>query len=202
MKILYPIRSIPEAVSAGKSGEGDPVTVLVHRLVPLAEEKEFLTTLNRLLGDFNRFPGTAGSMVFRRPVGGDIELSIIQRFVGEAEHDAWLGSPQFERWRSKVAPTTPMHGHVRRYSGMESFFVSAQAPDAPPRWKMAVLLMIVVYPMSLALSTWGAPALARLPLFAGTFFTSVFMVLLMTYVLVPILTKLFQRWLQPVGSKG
>ena len=37
----------------------------------------------------------------------------------------------------------------------------------------------------------------QLPLFAGAFTTSVLMVLAMTYVLVPLLTQLFQRWLQP-----
>jgi antibiotic biosynthesis monooxygenase (ABM) superfamily enzyme len=80
---------------------------------------------------------------------------------------------------------------------MESFFVSAKAPDAPPRWKMAILLLLVVYPLSLALSMWGGPVLASLPVLVGTLLTSVFMVWLMTYVLVPILTTVFQSWLQP-----
>jgi uncharacterized protein len=194
METLHPLSPIS---TSGNDAENRLVTVLINRTVPASEEKTFRSKLKDLLGEFDRFPGTSGSMVFRQEAAGGAEFSILQQFAGKAEHDAWVGSPGFSRWRSEVAPPKPTPGHVHRYSGMEAFFVSAQAPDAPPRWKMAVLLMIAVYPLSLVLSIWGAPALARLPVLAGTFLTSVLMVFLMTYVLVPILTKLFQCWLQP-----
>ena len=173
-----------------------PVTVLVNRVVPAEREAAFVVTLKRLLEEFGRFPGTSGSMVFRRESGEAVEFSILMRFSSETAHDAWLGSPELVRWRAEVAPATPTSGHVRRYSGMESFFVSAKAPDAPPRWKMAVVLLFAVLPMSLAMSRWVAPALAHLSLFTGSLLTSVAMVLAMTYLVVPLLTKLFQPWLQ------
>jgi antibiotic biosynthesis monooxygenase (ABM) superfamily enzyme len=193
MELIYPLRS---HAPAGTASEGESVTVLVKRVVPSVEEQSFLDILQHLLEDFDRFPGTAGSMVFRREVDDDVEFSILQRFAAEVEHKTWLNSPEFVRWRATVAPATPQHDHVRRYSGMESLFVTAQAPDAPPRWKMTLLLMIAVYPMSLAVSYWLAPALANLSLFAGAFITSVIMVLSMTYLIVPLLTKLFQGWLE------
>lgn len=190
MEILRPL----QATSSGESGV---LTVLVHRTVPKAEKAVFLERLNGLLRDFGRFPGTSGSMVFQRETGAGVEFSILQKFDGESAHEAWLQSPEFIRWREAVAPPEPEPGHVHRYSGMEAFFVSAGAPDAPPRWKMAVLLLLAVYPMSLAISHWFAPALAHVSLFTGSLITSVSMVVLMTYVVVPILTKLFQWWLQP-----
>jgi antibiotic biosynthesis monooxygenase (ABM) superfamily enzyme len=192
MELLYPLPAPGSAAETGGS-----VTVLVNRVVPRAGEEAFTAVLQELLRDFDHFPGTAGSRLFRRPVGGGVEFSILQQFASQSHHDAWLVSPELARWRSEVAPPVPMPDHVHRYSGMESFFVSAKAPDAPPRWKMAVLLLLVVYPLSLAISTWGGPMLASLPVLAGTLITSVFMVWLMTYVLVPILTKVFQFWLQP-----
>jgi antibiotic biosynthesis monooxygenase (ABM) superfamily enzyme len=193
MELLYPLRS---HAPAGTTSGGKSVTVLVKRMVPSAEEQSFLDILQHLLEEFDRFPGTAGSMVFRRKVDGDVEFSILQRFAAEAEHKAWLNSPEFVRWRATVAPATPLPDHVQRYSGMESLFVTAQSPGAPPRWKMTLLLMIAVYPMSLAVSFWFAPALANLSLFAGAFITSVIMVLSMTYLIVPLLTKLFRGWLE------
>ncbi len=192
MDLLYPLPAPGTSVEDGGS-----LTVLVNRLVLPGEEQPFAATLRVLLQDFDRFPGTTGSKIFCRPVDDGVEFSILQQFASQAGHDAWLASPEFERWRSKVAPPVPGPDHVHRYAGMESFFVSAKAPDAPPRWKMAVLLLLVVYPLSLAISTWGAPALASLPVLIGTLLTSVFMVWLMTYVLVPVLTKVFQAWLQP-----
>ena len=168
----------------------------MNRVVPSEREAAFVATLKGLLETFDQFPGTSGSVVFRQEVGEEVEFSILKRFSSEAAHDAWLASPEFARWRAAVAPATPTSGHVRRYSGMEAFFVSAGAPDAPPRWKMAVVLFLAVLPMSLAMSRWVAPALAQLSLFTGSLLTSIAMVLAMTYAVVPLLTRLFQPWLR------
>ncbi len=169
----------------------------MNRSVPLGGESTFLSALNGLLEEFGRFPGTAGNLVFRRESGGEVEFSIVQRFASKKDHDAWIASPGFVRWRAAVAPPDPTPDHVHRYSGMDAFFVSASAPDAPPRWKMAVLLLLAVYPMSLAMSHWGAPALARMSLVTGALVTSLVMVGSMTWVITPLLTKIFQAWLQP-----
>lgn len=149
-----------------------------------------------MLKDFSQFPGTAGSKVFRQEKEGAVEFSIVQHFATETDHAAWLQSPVFARWQEKIAPLTPDPDHMRRYSGLESLFVTdRKSADATPRWKMTIILILAVYPMSLALSYWFAPALATMPLFSGTLLTSVVMVLIMTYVMVPILTRLFRRWL-------
>ena len=194
MGILYPLQSLS---SNRDADTGESITVLVSRVVHSGMEASLIKTLRNLLHDFDRFPGTSGSMVFSRKSGNEVEFSILQRFANQSDHDAWLQSPDFARWQEEVAPPTPTPGHIHRYSGMESFFVSRQAPDAPPRWKMAVILLIAVYPMSLALSHWIAPVLASMPLLSGTLLVSVLMVIAMTYILVPMLTKIFERWLNP-----
>jgi len=194
MEMLHPLSLGSNAKNAGGD---ESVTVLVNREIPRSAEKQFTKTLGELLQDFDRFPGTSGSMVFRRETGADVEFSILQRFAKSSDHEAWLKSSQFPAWVSEIAPATPSRDHIHRYSGMESFFVSARAPDAPPRWKMALILMIAVYPMSLVVSHWFAPLLSKMSLFTGSLLTSVIMVLVMTYVLVPILTRIFQGWLNP-----
>ena len=65
---------------------------------------------------------------------------------------------------------------------------------------MAVVLLVAVSPMSLAVAHWLAPALARVSLFTGALITSVIMVVSMTWLVVPLLTKLFEPWLQPATS--
>ena len=199
MNLLYPVSSSSQIEN---SSGGASVTVLVTRAVPASEEAAFAATLKELLEAFGRFPGTSGSVVFRRESGGEVEFSILKRFASEAVHDAWLASPDFASWRDAVAPATPTPGHVRRYSGMDAFFVSAKAPDAPPRWKMAVVLFLAVLPMSLAMSHWAAPLLAHVSLLTGSLVTSVVMVLAMTYAVVPLLTRIFQPWLQPRAGAG
>ena len=62
---------------------------------------------------------------------------------------------------------------------------------------MALLLLVTVHPVSLGVAHWLAPTLAHVSLLGGTFLTSVLMALTTTYVLVPILTRVFQGWLAP-----
>ncbi len=197
MELLYPVSSHPPR---GNATGGESVTVLVDRVISSAEEPAFRSTLEGLLEEFARVPGASGSLVFRRESGGDVEFSILQRFATEQDHAAWLASAGFGRWRAAMAPSTPTPDHVQRYSGMDAFFVDAKAPDAPPRWKMAVVLLVAVYPMSLAVAHWLAPALARVSLFTGALITSVIMVVSMTWIVVPLLTKLFEAWLQPAST--
>ena len=96
MELLYPLRLLSPA---GTPLESDSVTVLVNRVVPSVEEQLFQATLKELLEEFDRFPGTSGNMVFRQEVDGDAEFSILKRFAGEANHDAWMNSTGFARWR-------------------------------------------------------------------------------------------------------
>jgi antibiotic biosynthesis monooxygenase (ABM) superfamily enzyme len=196
MELLYPVSSHPPR---GEPAGGASVTVLVDRVIPKDQEAPFRSTLEELLEEFARVPGSSGSLVFRREAGVEVEFSILQHFATRKDHDAWLASAGFERWRAAMAPPTPTPGHVQRYSGMDAFFVDARAPDAPPRWKMAVVLLFAVYPMSLAVAHWLAPALARVSLFTGALITSVIMVVSMTWIVVPLLTKLFAPWLQPAS---
>ena len=174
------------------------MTILVNCTTPSAQEASFLAVLEELLKEFDHFPGTDGHGIFQNSGGVNVDFSILQRFTGESAHKAWLASPAFARWRKAVAPSVPTPGHVRRYSGMDAFFVSSRAPDAPPRWKMALLLVAAVYPLSFAISEWGSPFLARSPAWLGALATSVIMTVLMTYFLIPGLTRLFQGWLTPV----
>jgi uncharacterized protein len=196
MELLYPVSSHPPR---DEPAGGASVTVLVDRVIPKDQEAPFRSTLEGLLEEFARVPGASGSLVFRRESGAEVEFSILQHFATRKDHEAWLASAGFARWRAAMAPPTPTPGHVQRYSGMEAFFVDAKAPDAPPRWKMAVVLLVAVYPMSLAVAHWLAPALARVSLFTGALITSVIMVVSMTWIVVPLLTKLFAPWLQPAS---
>ncbi len=179
-----------------KASADGTVTALLPFRVPVAQEATFLETLNTLLAKFEEVPGAEGHKVFRREEGELLEISVLQHFQTGEEHDRWLASPAFIQWRDALAPWLAGREKIRRYSGLESLFVTAAAPDAPPLWKMAVIMLLVTYPLSLVMSLWGAPLLATLPVAVGALITSLMMVILMTYVLVPALTRIFESWLQ------
>jgi len=136
-------------------------------------------------------------MVFQQTVDNDhVEFSILQRFAGEEEHQAWRASPGFDCWLRDIVPQAPMPNHVRHYSGVEPLFVSDRNVSAPPLWKMTILLIIAAYPLTLASSYWLVPVLSGLPMLLSTLIMSLCIVSVMTYVIVPLLTRIFRGWLE------
>lgn len=193
METLIPIE-FPGQQESSSPSEG--VTALIRRSIGAAQAASFLEALKRHAESFSRLHPRASMKVFRSAqVGGALEVTIIQHFATQSDHDAWVESPEFRAWRAEIAP--PESGSVTKYVGMQALF--ATKSDGPPRWKMAVLLILAVYPMSLAISEWFAPALAHIPTLLGTLITSVAIVWMMTYVITPLLTTLFARWLN--GSR-
>jgi antibiotic biosynthesis monooxygenase (ABM) superfamily enzyme len=71
----------------------------------------------------------------------------------------------------------------------------AQAPPAPPRYKIAALTWIGAYGViTLILGVLG-DAIASWPLLLRTLLVSVLMVGALTWVVMPTMTRLFRRWL-------
>ncbi len=67
----------------------------------------------------------------------------------------------------------------------------------PPRWKMAILTWIAIYPIiTILLLILGPIILGHLPIPVVTLILSVTLVLLMTFVVMPLLTRVFRPWLQ------
>lgn len=194
MKILLPLPSI----SGSEPRAENSVTVLVHFTVAPEQKSAYLEALKQLLEQFEAFPGTIGYKVFKQDEADPVRVTIMQRFASAEAYRSWLASEAFANWERELDKIGPTLEQVQRYSGMEALFAAAEhAQDAPPRWKMCVVLLIAVFPLSLILSVWVGPALAFLPPALGTLITAPVMVVLMTYVLVPALTRVLGNWLQP-----
>jgi antibiotic biosynthesis monooxygenase (ABM) superfamily enzyme len=77
----------------------------------------------------------------------------------------------------------------------------------PPKWKMALVILLAIYPLLLVvlpLMGWifegilwlGVPITVSPEFFVRTLVTAVILVALMTWVAMPLLTRLFRPWLQ------
>lgn len=197
MDFLYPVNVSPTDKNKSAAENADSITVLVNCSVCKNDKMVFLENLRAMLEDFEKFDGTCGSKTFECEKGDNVEISVLHKFASMADHDKWRASPEFDRWLKAVEPYASGAAHVRRYSGMEPLFVSPNAPSAPPRWKMLIILMLAVYPMSIAIALFIVPALESMNMLLAQFITSFAIAWLMTYAIVPALTKLFQNWLTP-----
>ena len=72
----------------------------------------------------------------------------------------------------------------------------------PPRWKMVLLTLLGLYPLSLLLN-WGVvPLLEGVPLWIRILVTSSLIVTVMTYLVMPNITKGFTGWLAGLSKSS
>lgn len=178
-------------------GDDPPVTGVVSRRVKRGREEEFEQWLSGILAAANEAPGYLGSEVLR-PGGEDDEYRIVFRFDHASNLHAWENSEERQRWRRKAEPLV----HEERYhvlTGLETWFTlpSKAGEPPPPRYKMVVVTWLGVFPIVTIIFSLFGHWLNLLPTLVRTLVFTVVMVTLMTYVVMPRLTRLFSFWLYP-----
>lgn len=155
------------------------------------------------------FPGHLGGQLVRpgEAGGGDEPLlyHVVFAFDNEAHLAAWQDSPERARWLAQVAPHTVGAQEMRRVSGLDYWFAPAgSTTKAPPRWKVAIVTWLGIFPTVLLLFLTVAPLLADWPLVPRTMVITVLVVVLMTWVVAPRLTRWLAGWLHarpPAGGR-
>ena len=181
------------------AGANPPVTAVASRRVKRGREREFEEWVSGILAAANEFPGYLGSEVLRPgDAPGDDEYRIVFRFDRESNLRAWENSEERRRWLSKAEPLIHEE-RVHVLTGLETWFTlpwKAGEPS-PPRYKMAVVTWLAVFPLITVILTLFGPLLGLLPMLLRTLVLTAVMVSLMTYVVMPRLTRLFSFWLYP-----
>lgn len=178
--------------------EDPPATGVASRRVEPGREDEFEDWTSGILAAARDFPGYLGSDVLRPTDSEDDEYRIIYRFDHTSNLERWEGSDERRRWLDKAEPIV-REQTVRRLTGLETWFTlpSRSGQPAPPRYKMAVVTWVAVFPLATLLFTLLQPLLGGAPTVLRTLVFTLVMVTTMTYVVMPRMTRLFSFWLYP-----
>jgi antibiotic biosynthesis monooxygenase (ABM) superfamily enzyme len=174
-----------------------PVTVVVDRTVLPGKAAEFETYLDAIRAAAEAFPGSLGSEVIQ-PGGGDRYI-LVFRFASQKELDAWSASEPRNHWVDKIDQIIEAPTKLIAISGLETWFYADEAKGfrPPPKFKMALITYIAIAPTIMLFNL----AFGRFFEFAPSpwtiFLTAPFIVLLMTYLVMPAMTKLFSGFLFP-----
>ena len=180
-------------------GEDPPVTAVASRRVKPGREEEFEDWVSGLLAAANEFPGYLGSEVLRPARPGDDEYRVVFRFDHASNLERWEASEERRRLLREVRPLLHEEEKVHVLTGLETWFTLPSEPGepAPPRYKMAVVTWLAVFPLITAIFLVFQPVLSQLPFVLRTMVLTLTMVTLMTYVVMPRMTRLFSFWLYP-----
>jgi uncharacterized protein len=180
-------------------GSDGPVTTTVTRRVKPGHGPLYEQFLDGIIAAASRFPGHLGAEVFRPQSAAAGPYRIVYRFDTAAHLRAWLDSAEHAAWLQRAEPHVA--GPMRRQvlTGLEAWFTLPTQPGVPPppRSKMALVTWATIFPLITLVVVVTAPLLAGLPLVARLAVTTGVTVPLMTWVVMPRVTRLLRGWLYP-----
>jgi hypothetical protein len=179
------------------SNHSVPAVVAIARRVKSGCEADFEAAVRGVTLAASTFPGYLGSEVLH-PRNRRGEWQLIMRFDTLIHLQEWESSSVCQGWiaRADALTETPQ---VSRVNGLEAWFALPEAPNVapPPKWKTAIVSAIGLYPMISILPTLLQPITNTLPPWLATLVSISIMMPLMTWIVMPQVTRLFKRWLYP-----
>jgi antibiotic biosynthesis monooxygenase (ABM) superfamily enzyme len=197
MESAAPAPAVPETPEL-------PVTVSFTRRADPAHSVEMTAWIRAGLTMAEGFPGFLGGGWVRPRHGAD-EWHMLCRFSSPATLAAWEASSERRWWLGSAQGLAEMTRTERR-SGIEGWFdapvdattelpAAPPAPGPPPRWKQAVTIWLVFFPLNLLATVTLGAALAEANVVLRVAVTTLTLTPLMTYVLLPWMTRRLSWWL-------
>lgn len=177
----------------------EPVTVVVTRRVRPGCEAQYEAWLQRLLAAAQSLPGYLGTAVQRPSATGRREYTSVFRFASVADLRAFEESELRQRALAEVAPLVEADAAWRTMTGLEFWFATPPGTlvPQPSRLRMAVVMMVVVYVLVLSIGAFVGAVFASVPSALRLLVTIAIEVSLMTWVIMPWLTRRLAPWIYP-----
>ena len=176
----------------------DQVTSIICRNIMPGYEKDYDNWAQRYLTFIRKAPGYLGITIII-PGGSKSSLRyIIRRFTDKAAMDAWDNSGESQKLLQEADNYSTRHYETS--TGLETWFtlpgLKTLSQSPPPRWKMAIVLFFAAYFISSLSRFVLNPFLGQWPMLSAVIYTAILVVSL-TYIAMPILSRLLRRWLYP-----
>ena len=179
-----------------------PVTVSFTRRADPGHAREMTAWIRAGLSMAEGFPGFLGGG-WVRPRGESDEWHMLCRFADQRALAAWDSSPERQWWLRSGEGLAEVTRTERR-TGIEGWFdapVAAEvstpaARTAPPRWKQAVTIWLVFFPVNLLATVTLGRLLQDTHVVLRVLVITLTLTPVMTYVFLPWVTARLEWWLQ------
>jgi uncharacterized protein len=191
---------------APTNADVQPVTVVITRRVKPGREKDYEAWLARLQAEARGLPGYLGVTTQRPGASGPREYVSAIRFTTLDSLRAFENSELRRRYLAEVTALVEADAVWQRLTGLEFWFTPPPGTvvPQPSRPRMALLMIAVVFGLVLSIGTLVNAAAEMLPVVlpypVRLLATIIIEVLLMTYWLMPQLTRCLARWIYPTRT--
>jgi antibiotic biosynthesis monooxygenase (ABM) superfamily enzyme len=176
--------------------------VVVPR-VPAADTDWFMEWQRGVTAAAEAFAGYQGTDVYPATEGAGGEWVVVIHFADDKSLQQWLTADVRAQWvarlRDKVGDFT-----LQTLPGGFGFWFAqlARGPDgAPASWKMALTVLLGLYPTVMLLTILVGPATAPLGLAVSMLIGNALSICILQWGVMPVLTALLRRWLGASASR-
>ena len=125
------------------------------------------------------------------------DYTLLYSFTERAALEAWLDSPERRRLVRQADQLAEQHLRLPPLTRIETWFTLPHRATIkpPPRWKMWLVSLCAIYPLVVTFQATIVPTIKTWPLLVRSAVLPVTLLTLMTFVVMPVVTRLVQPWL-------
>ncbi|MBF0316696.1 MAG: antibiotic biosynthesis monooxygenase [Nitrospirae bacterium] len=181
----------------------ETVTIIVSWKIKPGREPEFETGLEGVIEAAKKFDGHQGVRVKKPDMPGG-EYVIIFRFNNVENLKKWEASDIKRDWLVRAEAFKEKDPIMQKFTGLDFWFTQpGTVSQGPPRYKIVIVTVAAIYPLLNALNFVVNPLIIVLPSFFQEILKTTILVSLLTYVVMPFLTRILAFWLfDNAYSKG
>jgi antibiotic biosynthesis monooxygenase (ABM) superfamily enzyme len=179
----------------------ESVTVVVSRKVKRGRESDYEDWLRRLLEEAKLMKGYLGATI-QKPAPGSTEYTSVFRFDTVDNLRKFEESELRSRYLREVIDYVEADAIWKKFTGLEFWFSppTGTVIPQPSRFRMALVMIAVVFGLVLSIGQLVAIVAVEVPSYIRLFVTISIEIFLMTYVLMPRITRLLAKWIYPFSK--
>jgi hypothetical protein len=184
--------------------QSGPITLVISEVVDPSKLAAYEAWTKGINHDARQFEGFLGVEVIRPRDHDHPEYVVIVKFDTYDHLRRWLISPTYRDWMDQSDGLIAARSQQHLPNGLELWFTLPQARSRggaplppPPYYKQVVLGVLAVYPLILLANVVLGPLLGGLPSLLSLFISVIFVSALLTYPVMPWLSKGLGFWLYP-----
>jgi len=174
-------------------------TVVISRRVRPSREAEFRTWAQGIHDVMATHAGFRSGQVVPPVEGTQPDWVFVNTFDSPGNLRLWLESADRRAWMARAEPMLASQSPAQVTGSLEQLFGLPPASEAPlpPAWKMAMAVITGLFPITVLNYNFLTPVIKSLPLVPRAFVSTVIVANLMTWVVMPGVTRLLKPWLYP-----
>ncbi len=170
---------------------------IVSRRAKPGCEETYEAMVRGMFEEIRKFPGfLAAELIPPEARGGDYQ--IVQRFATDADLERWNASPERLVWLERLSSVADGDPEYRVLNGLDAWFAPTvtATPTPPPKWNMTIVSWLGIFPTVALLLKLTHPLLEGIPFLPRTAIFTALVALMMSYVVMPRLSRWMAWWLR------